>query len=488
MLRILKKSLTFDDVLLVPSYSNLCLKDINIKTKLTRKIDINIPIVSAAMDTVTESNLAIAIAKEGGIGFIHKNMSVEDQVKEILKVKRYKNGIIYQPKCVFPEDTIEKIVELTKKNGFSGYPVVSKNKKLVGIITKRDVKFAKDRNRKVFEVMTKKEKLITVYKNEKRNKILEKMQENKVEKILVINQDFCLIGMITAKDLKNFKEKQNSCKDQKGRLRVGAAISAEIETKRISFLISSGVDAILIDSSHAHTKKILKNIEDIKKKYPNLQIIAGNIATKSAAISLLNVGVDAVKVGIGPGSICTTRIITGVGIPQITAISDVAEALKGKNLPIIADGGIRYSGDIAKAIAAGSDCVMLGYLLAGTKESPGKLEFFQGKYFKSYRGMGSIGAISKGYSNRYSIKESREKRIIPEGIEGKVSYKGNLSEIIFQHVGGLKSSMMLTGCKNIQELKTKSEFIHVSSSGKRENHVHNVTITKEPPNYPIYKK
>ncbi|KAG8294058.1 hypothetical protein J6590_003226 [Homalodisca vitripennis] len=442
----------------------------------------NVDNVLSSMDTVTESRLAIALAQEGGIGFIHKNMSIQYQIEEVKRVKRYESGVVINPQCVTPDTTLLEVKALTTRNGFAGYPVVTNNKKLVGIITNRDVRFITDLNLPVATVMTPKERLVTVTAVESREVVLMKMYEKRIEKALVVDNKFNLLGMITVKDFQKAERKPNACKDQHGRLRVGAAVGA-IDYERIEALVAVGVDVLLIDSSHGHSEGVLQGIRLARAKYPELDIIGGNVATGAGALALIDAGASAVKVGIGPGSICTTRIITGVGVPQITAIADVVEALKGTNIPVIADGGIRFSGDIAKAIAAGAHCVMVGSLLAGTEESPGDIELYQGRSFKCYRGMGSIGAMSQGASYRYFQNDQVANKLVPEGIEGRVAYKGSLIEIIHQQIGGLRSCMGLTGCATIEELRTKAEFVRISGAGIKESHVHNVDITKEPPNY-----
>ncbi|UDG79399.1 Inosine-5'-monophosphate dehydrogenase [Candidatus Ecksteinia adelgidicola] len=485
MLRIDKEALTFDDVLLIPAYSTVLPNTAELSTQLTQHIRLNIPILSAAMDTVTESNLAIALAQEGGLGFIHKNMSIKRQLEEVNRVKKYESGIVINPQTVTPETTLKKIKILTLRNGFAGYPVVTKDNQLVGIITSRDVRFVTNLNQPVTKVMTSKKNLVTVKENESRENVLQKMHEKRVEKALVVDNNFHLLGMITVKDFQKAERKPNACKDDRGRLRIGAAVSINVNDndQRINALVSAGIDVLLIDSSHGHSIHVLECIRKTRNKHPNLQIIGGNIATASGAKALVEAGVNAVKVGIGPGSICTTRMITGVGIPQITAIADAAYALKGTGIPVIADGGIRFSGDIAKAIAAGASCVMVGSMLAGTKESPGDIELYQGSAFKSYRGMGSLGAMFKGSSDRYFQSNNVTDKLVPEGIEGRVAYKGMLKSIIHQQMGGLRSCMGLTGCATIDELRTKAEFVRISRAGIQESHVHNVTITKESPNY-----
>ncbi|PPI88258.1 IMP dehydrogenase [Candidatus Pantoea edessiphila] len=483
MSKIIKKALTFDDVLLVPAYSTILPNCVELKTQLTKNICLNIPMISAAMDTVTESSLAIALAQEGGLGFIHKNMSVKRQMDEVRRVKKYESGVVNNPRTVLPDTILSEVKSITKLNGFAGYPVVDNQNKLVGIITNRDVRFVTDLNQPVSAVMTLKDNLVTVKEGESRDTVLQKMHEKRVEKVLVVDDSFRLLGMITAKDFQKAERKPNACKDNQGRLRVGAAVGINEDNKeRIDALVSVGVDAILVDSSHGHSEKVLKFINQIRIRYPNLEIIGGNVVTAAGAISLVESGINAVKVGIGPGSICTTRVVTGVGVPQITAIFDVASALKNMNIPIIADGGIRFSGDIAKAIAAGAFCVMVGSMLAGVEESPGDIELYHGRSFKSYRGMGSLGAMAQGSSDRYF---QSDKKLVPEGIEGRVPYKGNLKEIIHQQMGGLRSCMGLTGCLTINDLRTKANFVQISYAGMKESHVHDVMITKESPNYTI---
>ncbi|URJ25009.1 IMP dehydrogenase [Candidatus Blochmannia ocreatus (nom. nud.)] len=487
MFNVLKEALTFDDVLIVPAYSRVLPTETILKSSITSSVFLNIPIVSSAMDTVTESALAIALAQEGGLGFIHKNMSLEQQVNEVYRVKRYESGVVANPQCVTPNMTLLQVKELTVRNGFGGYPVVINGKNLVGIITSRDVRFASNLSDYVFSVMTPKERLVTVLEKESREIVLSKMHNKRVEKVLLVDSEFCLKGMITAKDFEKAKRKPYACKDNYGRLRVGAAIGIDCDyEERVTKLVEAGLDVLLIDSSHGHSDRVLKCIRNIRAIYPNLPIIGGNVVTKLGAMALVDSGVNAVKVGIGPGSICTTRIVTGVGIPQITAISDISSALKNVNIPIIADGGIRFSGDIAKAIVAGAHCVMIGSLLAGTEESPGDIEFYQGRSFKTYRGMGSLAAMSQGSADRYFQQRDSVCKLVPEGIEGRVPYKGKLEIIIHQLIGGLRSCMGLTGCRTINDLRTHAKFVRISSSGMKESHVHDVIITKESPNYPIF--
>ena len=484
MLRIKQEALTFDDVLLVPTHSTVLPNTANLSTQLTKEIRLNIPMLSAAMDTVTETKLAISLAQEGGIGFIHKNMTIERQADRVRKVKKFESGIVSEPVTVSPDLTLAALAEMVKKNGFAGYPVVDAENNLIGIITGRDTRFVKDLSKTVSQLMTKKEDLVTVKEGASRETILELMHKNRVEKVLVVDDAFKLKGMITVKDFQKAEQKPNACKDEFGRLRVGAAVGAGPgNEERIDALVKAGVDVLLIDSSHGHSEGVLQRVRETRAKYPNLPIVAGNVATAEGAIALADAGASAVKVGIGPGSICTTRIVTGVGVPQITAIADAAAALKDRGIPVIADGGIRFSGDIAKAIAAGASCVMVGSMFAGTEEAPGEIELYQGRAFKSYRGMGSLGAMAKGSSDRYFQSDNAADKLVPEGIEGRIPYKGYLKEIIHQQMGGLRSCMGLTGCATIEELRTKAEFVRISGAGIKESHVHDVTITKEAPNY-----
>jgi len=487
MLRIAQEALTFDDVLLIPAHSTVLPHTADLKTQLTRKISLNVPMVSASMDTVTEARLAITLAQEGGIGFIHKNMTIKEQAKNVSKVKKYESGIVSDPVTVSPDQPIEKVLKLANKLGFSSFPVVDNDNNLVGIITGRDLRFENDLSLQVSKLMTVKEKLVTVKKGAEREQILGLMHEHRIEKILMVDDEFKLKGMITVKDYQKAESKPNACKDELGRLRVGAAVGVGAGTdERIDALVIAGVDVLLIDTSHGHSQGVLDRVKETRDKYPDLQIVAGNVATGAGAKALADVGVDAVKVGIGPGSICTTRIVTGVGVPQLTAISNAVEALQGTGIPVIADGGIRFSGDIAKALVAGAHCVMVGSMFAGTEESPGEVELYQGRYYKSYRGMGSLGAMNQkeGSSDRYFQKSDGEAdKLVPEGIEGRVAYKGPVSAIIHQQMGGLRSSMGLTGSKDIETMRTKPEFMKITSAGMGESHVHDVTITKEAPNY-----
>ena len=479
-----KEGLTFDDVLLVPAKSDILPKKVDLKVSLTEKLNLSIPVISAAMDTVTEHKMAIAMAREGGLGVIHKNMTIERQADRVRKVKKFESGIVSEPVTVSPDLTLAELAELVNKNGFAGYPVVDGDNNLIGLITGRDTRFVKDLSKTVSQVMTKKDRLVTVKEGATREEILALMHQHRVEKVLMVNDSFKLKGMITVKDFQKAEQKPNACKDEFGRLRVGAAVGAGPgNEERIDALVKAGVDVLLIDSSHGHSEGVLQRVRETRAKYPNLPIVAGNVATAEGAIALADAGASAVKVGIGPGSICTTRIVTGVGVPQITAIADAAAALKDRGIPVIADGGIRFSGDIAKAIAAGASCVMVGSMFAGTEEAPGEIELYQGRAFKSYRGMGSLGAMAKGSSDRYFQSDNAADKLVPEGIEGRIPYKGYLKEIIHQQMGGLRSCMGLTGCATIEELRTKAEFVRISGAGIKESHVHDVTITKEAPNY-----
>ena len=486
MLRIAQEALTFDDVLLVPGHSTVLPHTADLKTQLTRTISLNIPLVSAAMDTVTEASLAIALAQEGGMGFIHKNMTIADQAAHVRKVKKYESGVVTDAVTVTPDTTLGQIRALAVEHGFHGFPVVQQNGELVGIITGRDTRAEKDDSKLVTSIMTPKQRLITVKANADSEQILGLMHQHRIEKILVVDDQFHLRGMITLKDFTKAENKPNACKDELGRLRVGAAVGVGPGTdERIAALVEAGVDVLLIDTSHGHSQGVIDRVSSTRKAYPELVIIAGNVATAEGAKALAAAGVDAVKVGIGPGSICTTRIVTGCGVPQITAISDAVEALKGTGIPVIADGGIRFSGDIAKAIAAGAACVMVGSMLAGTEEAPGEVELYQGRYYKSYRGMGSIGAMNQrhGSSDRYFQASNEAEKLVPEGIEGRVAYKGPIATIIHQQMGGIRSAMGLTGCATIAEMQTKPMFVKVTAAGMGESHVHDVQITKEAPNY-----
>ncbi len=486
-MQIIQEALTFDDVLLVPAHSTVLPREVALKTKLTKEISLNIPLISAAMDTVTESRLAIAIAQEGGIGIIHKNMTAEEQASEVRHVKKYESGVIKDPITVSPDISVRDVMELTRANNISGVPVVNGND-LVGIVTSRDLRFETRLDEKVSSVMTPKKRLITVSESADHKEAIALLHKHRIEKVLVVNDDFHLKGMITVKDIQKAKDYPNACKDEQERLRVGAAVGTGKETEeRVKALVKAGVDVIIVDTAHGHSQGVLDRVHWVKSNYPNVQVIGGNIATAEGAKALVEAGADGVKVGIGPGSICTTRIVAGVGVPQVTAISDVHDALKDTGIPLIADGGIRYSGDVAKALAAGAHTVMLGGLFAGTEEAPGEVELYQGRSYKSYRGMGSLGAMSQqqGSSDRYFQEEDSIEKLVPEGIEGRVPYKGSMLAIIHQLLGGVKSSMGYTGSQSIETMHNKVQFVRVSSAGMRESHVHDVTITKEAPNYQV---
>jgi IMP dehydrogenase len=484
-MRILQKALTFDDVLLVPAYSTVLPRDVSLKTRLTRGIELNLPLVSAAMDTVTEAAMAIAIAQEGGLGVIHKNMSAEQQAAQVLRVKRFESGVVKDPVTIPPDMPVREVLQLTRLHRISGLPVVE-GRKLVGIVTNRDLRFETNLDQPVKAIMTPKERLVTVKENAPREEALALMHKYRLERVLVVNDDFELKGLITVKDIQKSTEHPNACKDQLGRLRVGAAVGVGEGTKeRVEALVEAGVDVIVVDTAHGHSKGVLDRVKWVKKHFPQVQVIGGNIATAEAARALVDHGADGVKVGIGPGSICTTRIVAGVGVPQITAVANVAEALRGTGVPVIADGGIRYSGDIAKALAAGADAVMLGGLLAGTDEAPGEIELFQGRSYKSYRGMGSLGAMQQGSSDRYFQDEATKEKLVPEGIEGRVPYKGSVLTVIHQLMGGLRSSMGYLGCESIAAMHERAVFVEITSAGVRESHVHDVQIVKEAPNYRI---
>ena len=487
MLRIAHEALTFDDVLLVPGYSQVTAKDVSLQTQLTRAISMNIPLVSAAMDTVTESRLAIAIAAEGGVGIIHKSMSIEDQAKQVWAVKKYESGVVKNPFTIDASATLAELHELATANNISGLPVLD-NGNLVGIVTRRDVRFAEDMNALVTSVMTPKERLVTVKEGVDSDTVRALLHKHRIEKVMVINDKFELKGLITVTDIDKAEQHPNACKDDQGRLRVGASVGVGEDTDaRVEALINANVDVLVVDTAHGHSKNVLDRVKWIKQNYPDIQVIGGNVATAEGAKALVKAGADSVKVGIGPGSICTTRIVTGIGVPQITAIASVAEALKGSGVPVIADGGIRYSGDMAKAIVAGASSVMMGSMLAGTEEAPGEIEIYQGRSYKSYRGMGSLGAMAQrqGSSDRYFQDSSvGAEKLVPEGIEGRVPYKGPVSAIIHQMNGGLRSAMGYTGCDTIEKMRTEPEFVRVTSAGTSESHVHDVQITKEAPNYP----
>lgn len=483
-MRLTKKALTFDDVLLVPAYSNILPKDTSLKTKLTRNINLNIPIVSAAMDTVTESSLAIAMAQEGGIGIIHKNMSADKQAQEVSRVKRHEFGIVIDPVTVSPQTTVREAIELQKSHGFSGLPVVE-NGKLVGIVTNRDLRFEERYSELIANVMTPKERLVTMKESQTLDDAQALMHKHRLERVLIVNDNFELRGLATVKDILKNHEHPVANKDSKGQLRVGAAVGVGEGTEaRIEKLVAAGVDVVVVDTAHGHSQGVINRVKWVKQNFPQVDVIGGNIATAAAALALVEAGADGVKVGIGPGSICTTRIVAGVGVPQITAIHDVSTALEGTGVPMIADGGIRYSGDVSKALAAGAHSCMMGSMFAGTEEAPGEVILFQGRSYKSYRGMGSLGAMEKGSADRYFQETgSATDKLVPEGIEGRVPYKGSVLAIIYQLIGGVRASMGYCGCPTIEDMRTKAEFVEITSAGMRESHVHDVQITKESPNY-----
>jgi IMP dehydrogenase len=488
MLDIVQEALTFDDVLLLPDYSDVLPKDVSLKTRLTRSISLNIPLMSAAMDTVTEARMAIAIAQEGGIGILHKNMEIAAQAAEVRRVKKYEAGMVKDPITVGPDTTVGALIELTKAHHISGVPVVV-GQDLVGIVTSRDMRFETNFDQPVANIMTPKASLVTVKEGESHQRIKALLHQHRIEKVLVVDDNFHLKGLITVNDFRKAELYPSGCKDELGRLRVGAAVGTGAETEaRAEALIEAGVDVLVVDTAHGHSRGVLERVTWVKKNYPHIQVIGGNIATGDAALALLDAGADAVKVGIGPGSICTTRIVAGIGVPQISAIDNVARALKGQ-IPLIADGGIRFSGDIAKAIAAGANVIMVGSLLAGTEEAPGEVELFQGRYYKAYRGMGSLGAMAQrggGSADRYfQDAAAGVEKLVPEGIEGRVPYKGPMSGIVHQLIGGLRSSMGYTGSADIETMRIRPKFVKITSAGMKESHVHDVTITKEAPNYRI---
>ncbi|SFB19966.1 IMP dehydrogenase [Collimonas sp. OK607] len=483
-MRLLQKALTFDDVLLVPAYSDVLPKDTTLKTRLSRNIDLNIPLLSAAMDTVTEARLAIAMAQEGGIGIIHKNLTAQEQAREVSKVKRFESGVVRDPITIPPNMRIREVMALSEMHGISGFPVVDGNR-LVGIITNRDLRFEEELDAEVSAKMTPREKLVYVKDGADLSEAKRLMNKHRLERVMVVNDAFELRGLITVKDIQKSTSHPLASKDSQGKLRVGAAVGVGADNEeRIELLVKAGVDVIVVDTAHGHSKGVLDRVKWVKQNFPQVEVIGGNIATAAAAKALADHGADGVKVGIGPGSICTTRIVAGVGVPQISAISNVAQALKGTGIPCIADGGIRFSGDIAKALAAGASTVMMGSMFAGTEEAPGEVILFQGRSYKSYRGMGSLGAMSDGSADRY-FQDSANKadKFVPEGIEGRVPYKGSVLTILYQLVGGVRSSMGYCGCATIDELREKAEFVEITSAGMRESHVHDVQITKEAPNY-----
>ena len=485
-MRLVQKALTFDDVLLLPAHSTVLPRDVNLQTRLTATISLNLPLISAAMDTVTEAQLAIALAQEGGIGIVHKNMTPQKQAAEVSKVKRFESGVVKDPVTISPDMTVREVLALTKLHKISGLPVVSGNF-VVGIVTNRDLRFETNLDQPAKNIMTPRERLVTVREGASRDEAMTLLHRHRLERVLVINDNFELRGLITVKDIQKSSEHPFACKDNQGRLRVGAAVGVgEGTEERVEALIEAGVDVIIVDTAHGHAQGVLDRVRWIKRKFPTMQVIGGNVGTATGAKALIDHGADGVKVGIGPGSICTTRIVAGVGVPQITAIQNVADALASSNIPCIGDGGIRYSGDVSKAIAAGASSVMLGGMFAGTEEAPGETELFQGRSYKSYRGMGSIAAMQQGSSDRYfQDAENNAEKLVPEGVEGRVPYKGPVVGVIQQLMGGLRSSMGYLGCPTIADLRSKAEFVEITAAGIRESHVHDVQITKEAPNYRV---
>ena len=486
-MQIIQKALTFDDVLLVPAHSNVLPKDVSLKTRLTRTIELNIPLLSAAMDTVTEARLAIAIAQEGGIGIVHKNLTPKAQAAQVLKVKRFESGVVKDPITIAPDMSVRDVLMLTRQHRISGLPVVEAGR-VVGIVTNRDLRFENNLDQPVRNIMTPRERLVTIREGAALEEAMHLLHKHRLERVLVVNENLELKGLVTVKDILKSSEHPNACKDQFGRLRVGAAIGVGKGTEeRTEALIEAGVDVLIVDTAHGHSQGVLDRVRWVKRTYPNAQVIGGNIATADAARALIDYGADGVKVGIGPGSICTTRMVAGVGVPQITAIQNVASALEGTDVPMIADGGVRYSGDVPKAIAAGGHSVMLGGLFAGTEEAPGEIELFQGRSYKSYRGMGSLGAMQEGSSDRYfqDASDAIGNKLVPEGVEGRVPYKGPVSAVIHQLMGGLRASMGYLGCGTIQDVRTRAQFVQISSAGIKESHVHDVQIVKEAPNYHV---
>ena len=485
-MRLLQQALTFDDVLLVPAYSNVLPREVSLATQLTRNIQLNIPLLSAAMDTVTEAPLAIALAQEGGLGFIHKNMTAMKQAAHVARVKRFESGVVNDPITIQSHMTVRDVIALTQLHKISGLPVVD-NGKIIGIVTNRDLRFETNLDQSIKNIMTPRDKLVTVREGAAKEDVIRLLHQHRLERVLVIDAYDTLKGLITVKDIQKSTDHPYACKDSEGRLRVGAAVGVgEGTEERVAALAEAGVDVIVVDTAHGHSQGVLDRVTWVKKNYPHIEVIGGNIATASAALALVDAGADGVKIGIGPGSICTTRIVAGVGVPQISAIANVEKALAGSGVPFIADGGIRFSGDISKAIAAGAHSVMLGGMFAGTEEAPGEVELFQGRSYKSYRGMGSIGAMEKGSSDRYFQENNgNPDKLVPEGIEGRVPYKGSVLAVIHQLMGGLRASMGYVGAKNITEMREKAEFVQITSAGMRESHVHDVQITKEAPNYRI---
>ncbi|MHC5224913.1 IMP dehydrogenase [Ignatzschineria sp. LJL83] len=484
MLRIMEKGLTFDDVLLVPDYSEVLPRDVSLRTQLTQKIALNIPLLSAAMDTVTESKMAIALAQQGGIGIIHKNLTPAEQARQVRKVKNFESGVLTDPITVTTEVTLEEVRNIMRGRNISSVPVLTTDGKVAGIITTRDLRFQTDLSQNITKAMTNRDRLITIHEGATREEIIERLRTHRLERLVVVNDNNELRGLITVKDLSHTDKNPNAVLDDEDRLLCGAAVGAGAGTEeRIEQLVDVGVDVIIVDTAHGHSKGVIDRVRWVKQTYPELQVISGNIATADAARALLAAGTDGVKVGIGPGSICTTRIIAGIGFPQVSAISNVAAALRGTGVPVIADGGIRYSGDMVKALAAGANSIMVGSILAGTDESPGEIEFYQGRAYKSYRGMGSLGAMNAGSSDRYFQEGSSADKLVPEGIEGRVAYKGSASPIVHQLMGGIRAGMGYVGCATIDEMNTKPQFVEITSAGMSESHVHDVTITKEAPNY-----
>ena len=485
-MRVIHEALTFDDVLLQPAWSEILPREVQLKTRLSRSLELNIPIVAAAMDTVTEAKLAIALAQEGGVGIIHKNMPPREQARQVRAVKKFESGIINDPITIHPAATIREVIDLTRANNISGVPVVE-GEELVGIVTHRDLRFETQLEAPVSTVMTPKERLVTVREGAAKDEVLTLLHRHRIEKVLVVDDNFELRGMITAKDFQKATDYPNACKDALGALRVGAAVGTGMDTsERVALLVEAGADVVIVDTAHGHSRGVLERVADIKREHPDLELVAGNIVTSEAALALVEAGVDAVKVGVGPGSICTTRIVAGVGVPQITAVAEVSAALAKTDVPVISDGGIRHSGDIAKAIAAGAHSTMIGSLFAGTEESPGEVELYQGRSYKSYRGMGSLGAMGApdGSAERYFQDASEElEKLVPEGIEGRVPYKGSLVAIVHQLAGGVRAAMGYTGCGTIAEMRERPNFVRITGAGRRESHVHDVSITKEPPNY-----
>ncbi|GGD52784.1 MULTISPECIES: IMP dehydrogenase [Caballeronia] len=485
-MRLIQKALTFDDVLLVPAFSSVLPRDTSLKSQLTRNISLNMPLVSAAMDTVTEGRLAIAMAQMGGIGIVHKNLTAKEQAREVAKVKRFESGVVRDPITVPPQMRVRDVIALTQQHGISGFPVVE-GAQLIGIVTNRDLRFEERLDEPVRNIMTPRERLVTVKEGTSLAEAKALMHSHRLERVLVVNDAFELRGLMTVKDITKQTENPDACKDEDGKLRVGAAVGVGPDNEeRVDLLAQAGVDVIVVDTAHGHSQGVLERVRWVKQNYPRVQVIGGNIATAAAAKALVEYGADAVKVGIGPGSICTTRIVAGVGVPQITAIANVSEALRGSGVPVIADGGVRFSGDVSKALAAGANVVMMGSMLAGTEESPGDVFLFQGRQYKAYRGMGSVGAMKDGAADRYFQDNSANiDKLVPEGIEGRVAYKGSVNAILFQVVGGVRASMGYCGCRTIAELHEKAEFVQITAAGMRESHVHDVQITKEAPNYHV---